>query len=100
MIDLPTLPAAGATQAAESTNGTRASSTFGPLTGGETNPSVTVTVGALGLLLVSVSVNAYNSTANELSVASFSASGANTLAADDTRGGCLWSSGISHSLGT
>jgi hypothetical protein len=48
-------------------------------------PSVTVTVGANGILLIIWGAEMANNTANAFAEMSFTLSGANTLAADDTR---------------
>lgn len=65
--------------AAESTTST----TYVDLT--TVTDTVTVTVGANGILLVGISALLYNTGAGNFTFMSFAASGANTLAADDTR---------------
>lgn len=73
----------GAQTAAVATNQTTASSTFTDLT--TTGPAVTVTIGKNGLALVTVSADVSNNTLNCYGVMGFDVSGANTVAAADTK---------------
>lgn len=68
----------GAAYAYSNDAGTRANSSFGALTGGGTNPSVTVDVPNTGMVFLSFGADAYSSTTNELCEISVSTSGANS----------------------
>ena len=63
------------------TNGTRNNSAYGALTGGGTNPSVTVTTGTTALVTVGAAITTGG--ANSSGYASFAVSGASTVAAAD-----------------
>lgn len=71
-------------QSNTSDTGTTTSTSYtATLTSGGTNPSVTVTIGANGNALVSISSRAGNSSADAQNFVTFVASGANTIAAGD-----------------
>lgn len=73
----------GAAQASVGTSQTTTSTTYADLS--TVGPAVTVTVGANGILLVTISSFMSNSNANAFCEMSFELSGANTLSADDSR---------------
>jgi hypothetical protein len=81
-----------ATTSNSATGTTGSSSYTTTLSGGGTTPSATVTIGANGLALVSISADAYVDGASKTARMSFAVSGASTVASSDAT--CIASSAI------
>ena len=101
----------GAQNATELATGTKTSTSYGAALGGTpgTNPQVTVTVPASGIVLVLLHARLQNDTAGSLTLMSFDVTGANTIGATDNNrlvyessnandlaifGGHVWLSGL------